>query len=304
MSEKICAVIITYFPELNSLRKLLQRLRGQVSQVVIVDNSNQGYSEDAFVDFEAFVIVIHNHGNDGIATAQNQGIIWAKKHFFTHVLLLDQDSLPETHMVRELLRLEKRKLAQGIPVAAVGPNVLDRLTHIAEPLVQIKKLWVEKKYCDKVATCRKVDYLISSGCLIRFEALAAIGLMDERFFIDLVDVEWSLRSRKEGFHLYVACLAELYHTIGIKKKVFRRQKITSHQPERLYYQYRNFLILARRTKVSPFGWFSYHFFRYLLPRLLVFCLFVGPRLKNTNMIARGLYDGIMGVNGKYKKTRK
>ena len=303
MSEKICAVIITYFPELHLIRKLLQRLRGQVSQVVIVDNSEQNYSQDFLCDFETFVVVLHNQENDGIATAQNQGIIWAKKHLFTHVLLLDQDSLPGTHMVQELVRVEKSKLSEGIPVAAVGPNVLDRLTHTPEPLVQIEKLWVTKKYCNQLTICRKVDCLISSGCLIRLEALSTIGLMDDRFFIDLVDVEWSLRSRKEGFHLYVACLAKLHHTIGIKQKIYRRQKITKHQPERLYYQYRNFILLARRTKISPLGWFSYHFLRHLLPRLLLFCLFVEPRMKNTKMIVTGLYDGIMGINGKYKSRK-
>jgi rhamnosyltransferase len=300
MSEQICAVIITYFPELHSLRKLLQRLKGQVSQVVIIDNSEQSYSQDAFYDFETFVVVVHNHKNNGVAAAQNQGIIWAKNHFFTHVLLLDQDSLPETHMVRELVQVEKSRLSQGMPVAAVGPNILDRLTHIPEPLVQIKKLWIKKKYCDQLTTCRKVDCLISSGCLIRLAALPSIGFMDETFFIDLVDVEWCLRSKKKGFHLYVACLAELHHAIGTKQKIFRQKNITKHQPERLYYQYRNYLLLARRTKVSPLGWFSYHFLRHLLPRLLLFCLFVEPRMKNTKMIATGLYDGIMGINGKYK----
>lgn len=303
MSEKICAVIIAYFPELYSLRKLLQRLRGQVSQVVIVDNSERSFSQGALFDFETFVVVLRNQKNEGIATAQNQGIRWAKKNFFTHVLLLDQDSLPAMHMVRELLRVEKSNLAQGIPVAAVGPNVVDRLTRISEPLVQIEKLWVTKKYCNQLTTCRKVDCLISSGCLIRLEALSIVGLMDERFFIDLVDVEWSLRSRQKGFHLYVACLAKLHHTIGIKQKMFSRQRITRHQPVRLYYQYRNFLLLACRTKVSPFGWFSYHFLRHLVPRLFLFCLFVRPRIKNAKMIARGVHDGIMGIDGEYNSRK-
>jgi len=303
MSLEICAVIVTYFPKVVFLHKLLQRLRGQVSQVVIVDNSSQGYSQDAFVDFEAFVIVIHNHRNDGIAMAQNQGISWARKHCFSHVLLLDQDSLPAMHMVRELVRVEKRKLSQGISVAAVGANVLDHLTRVPEPLIQIKKLWIKKKKCDQKTTCMKVDSLISSGCLIRLDVLSLIGLMDERFFIDLVDVEWSLRSKKKGFNLYVACLAELHHAIGKKQKIFYRLNITKHQPERLYYQFRNYILLARYTKISPFGWFNYHLFRHLLPRLLLFCLFLNPRGLNAKMIARGLYDGVMGINGKYKSRK-
>jgi len=300
MAEKICAVIITYFPELYFLQKLLQRLKEQVNQVVIIDNSELSYAKDLFSDFETFVFVVHNHKNDGVAAAQNQGIIWAKDHFFTHVLLLDQDSLPGSHMVQELLQVEKNRLSQGAPVAAVGPNILDRLTNTSEPLVKIKKIWIKKKYCAQQTTWRKVDYLISSGCLIRLSALSSIGLMDEAFFIDLVDVEWSLRSREKGFQLYVACSAKLHHAIGTKQKIFCRKNITKHQPERLYYQYRNYILLARRTKVSPLGWFNYHLFRYLGPRLLLFCLFVEPRMENTKMIAKGLYDGIMGINGKCK----
>ena len=40
--------------------------------------------------------------NLGVAAAQNQGIEWAKQQGATHVLLLDQDSLPHPDMVARL----------------------------------------------------------------------------------------------------------------------------------------------------------------------------------------------------------
>ncbi len=304
MSERICAVIVTYFPDVPQLHALVDNLRSQVNQVLVVDNSGE---EHPCPEFQSCVCVevICNSTNRGVATAHNQGIQWAKERFFTHVLLMDQDSLPETDMVAGLLSVEKKLLALGKRVAAVGPTVLDAKTRIAEPLLAVQGGRVLPQQCSETTGYCEVAYLISSGCLIRQQILSETGLMDEGLFIDLVDVEWGLRCRKKGFVQYVSCGVQQFHSIGVKKDIAPGYyTITRHSPLRMYYQYRNFLLIARRYRCSPFGWFFYHLLRRLLPRILLFPLLFSPRLQYIIMICRGVRDGIAGVDGKYNRTDK
>ncbi len=301
MSERVCTVIVTYFPDVPHLHALVDNLRSQVDQVLVVDNSGAEHSCPKFQSC-ACVEVICNSTNRGIATAHNQGIQWAKEHSFTHVLLMDQDSLPEIGMVAGLLSVEKKLLALGKRVAAVGPTVLDAKTRIAEPLLAVKGVRVLPQQCSETREYCEVAYLISSGCLIRQQILSEIGLMDEGLFIDLVDVEWGLRCKRKGFVQYVGCTVQLFHSIGEKNDSMSGYMITTHSPLRLYYQYRNFFLIARRYKCRPFGWFFYQLLRRLLPRILLFPLLFSPRLQYIAMICRGVRDGVAGVDGKYNTT--
>ena len=136
MSERICAVIVTYFPDSTQLQVLVEHLQGQVDQVLVVDNSDADGAKAALEHCRA-VEVVSNRENRGIAVAHNQGIQWAAEHSFTHVLLMDQDSLPEAGMVAELLATEKILLARGKKVAAVGPRILDAKSLSAELLLDV-----------------------------------------------------------------------------------------------------------------------------------------------------------------------
>jgi rhamnosyltransferase len=304
MSERICGVIVTLFPDVTHLHSLVKNLQNQVEQVIIVDNSGGGCLAMEFKGL-SFVEVLINEENLGVAVAHNQGIQWAGERSFSHVFLLDQDSLTETGMVDTLLSAEKQLLFLGMQVAAVGPVVLDSKSRVAEPLIKVEGLRVKRQQCSQLLVdyC-EVAYLISSGCLIRLEILSEIGLMDEGLFIDLVDVEWGLRCRRKGFVQYVCCTVQLSHTIGAKEDIASGYTITKHSPLRLYYQYRNFLLIARRYKCRPFGWFFYQLMRRLLPRIFLFPLLVSPRLQNIVMICRGVRDGFAGVDGKYNTTGK
>jgi len=303
MSERICAIIVTLSPDIAHLRSLIDNLQNQVEQIVVVDNSAGDVTGSEFHGLP-FVEVLLNAENLGVAVAHNQGIRWAEKHFFSHVLLLDQDSMTTSGMVDALLSVEKELCSRGVRVGAVGPVVLDAKSRVAEPLIRVKGLRGMAQSCRQSANFCEVAYLISSGCLIRLEHIAQIGPMDGGLFVDLVDVEWGLRSRQKGFALYVACAAQLYHTIGKKKSFVLGYALTGHVPLRLYYQSRNFFLLARRFRCQPPGWFCYHLIRRLLPRVIIFSLLVAPRFENIGMIAKGICDGLSGIDGKYKGCEK
>ncbi|MDH3347007.1 MAG: glycosyltransferase family 2 protein [Desulfobulbaceae bacterium] len=298
---KVCAVIVTFYPDITRLIGLLDVIGPQVDSIVIIDNTS---SESALVRECAnrceSTTYIGTEGNIGIAAAHNRGVEFAQSlSFITHVLLLDQDSTPACDMVECLVRSDNNLRSQGKLVGAVGPQAVNLQTGLPEPLLKKKGWWITKQRCRQGSDSEVYEalYLISSGSLISLDVLAQIGPMDESFFIDLVDVEWGFRSRSKGYLLFVVCAARMTHSVGDKGNLsvipFR---ITRHGPERLYYQWRNYFLLVRKRYVF-IGWSLYYLVRHLVPRFFIFALVSPPRLLNTKMMLLGIMHGVERKKG-------
>ena len=98
MDKCICAVIVTYQPNLPVFQQLIQRIRQQVSAIAVVDNTSWPGPE-AVLTVIGESVYIPMGGNKGVAGAFNAGIDWAKGRGCSHVLLMDQDSLPCEMMI-------------------------------------------------------------------------------------------------------------------------------------------------------------------------------------------------------------
>lgn len=180
MRKDVCAVVVTFNPEISDVETLIGRVAGQVGMVVIVDNgsSNAG----ALSNFPGRLIELGS--NTGVATAQNIGIRYALERDYRFVILFDHDSLPMPDMIEKLVAAHEELTAQGVRVAAVGPNYTERNGGvIQEPS---RRTGLAKK-----------DMIISSGALFSVEALRDVGLMREDLFIDYVDTEWCMRARRK-----------------------------------------------------------------------------------------------------------
>ncbi|MBK6958187.1 MAG: glycosyltransferase [Nitrosomonas sp.] len=78
--SSICAVVVTYHPDLVELENLLLALTKQVTVTVIVDN---GSSKDSVNWIEAHqqenIVFLSLSDNFGVAEAHNHAIRWAQK---------------------------------------------------------------------------------------------------------------------------------------------------------------------------------------------------------------------------------
>lgn len=298
--ERVGAVIVTYFPRPAPLRALLDAVSPQVERVVVVDNTPDAQTSadlGRFASDRCDVIV--NGDNLGLAAAQNLGIGRARERGCDHVLLLDQDSLPAAQMV-ERLRLALRRLqSTGARVGAVGPRWRDRHSGHDAPFVRIGLGRLYKLHCgegtDEPIEC---DTLVASGCLIPLASLDAIGPMDDRLFIDQVDVEWGLRAQARGYRLYGVCDAVLLHGIGeaaVRVWFAQGRRVPVHSPVRDYYLIRN-IVAVFFLRRAPWRWRLLQAVR--LPGLvLVLITQMPPRLQRLRLIARGLVDALRGRLG-------
>lgn len=295
---RIAAVIVTYFPPADRVRTLLDATLPQVDCAVVVDNTPQPVPAlDALQSDRCDVI--RNGSNVGLAAAQNQGIRAARTRGCDHVLLLDDDSLPDVRMVAALARALAALRAQGIAVAAVGPRWHDRHTGRDAPFVRLGFGRMRSIGCAAGSdACVECDTLVSSGCLIPLASLDAIGPMDEALFIDQVDVEWGIRAQARGYRLFGACDAVLYHGIGVRSVrpwFARARSVPVHAPVRDYYLVRN-TVAVFFTRRAPWRWRLLQAVR--LPALILVMLTqMPPRRERARYIGRALVDALRGRLG-------
>ncbi|MBA4422642.1 MAG: glycosyltransferase family 2 protein [Syntrophus sp. (in: bacteria)] len=299
-AHKICAIVVSYFPDVETLHRLLTAILPQVDALVVVDNGTSDAVFDGFcahVESDKVFILKHSR-NIGLAAAFNRGIAWARKNGFSHVLLLDQDSEPAQGMVGALIQAFAASSA-GRKIAAVGPRFHDTREDRYAPFVRIgfpvsRKMFSSGK--DGLVDC---DFLISSGSLIPLAALDDIGAMDEGLFIDNIDLEWSFRALAKGYTLIGVCTTTMHHRLGHGRRrlPFGLGHIVVHDPIRLYYIMRNRLLLYR-LQYTPAVWISQDVPRVAV-KFLLFSLLVHPRLRNVRFMLAGLRDGLLGRRGPF-----
>jgi len=218
--SRVCAVVLTYQPNVSSLVALLQRIVPQVDAVFLVDNGSSATIRAALAAaLRAFpsVRTLMLEDNVGVGAGHNRGISLALKEGFAFVVILDQDSTPAADMIAQLRHGYETASRGGMRVAGVGPRFVQKLTGSEAPFIQLGLLRFKKVSCrSAVSGLVRADFMISSGSLIPQEAFREVGLMREDLFIDQVDTEWFLRARKQGWRMYGVCAASMEHALGDK----------------------------------------------------------------------------------------
>jgi GT2 family glycosyltransferase len=101
------------------------------------------------------------------------------------------------------------------------------------------------------ATATDCDFVSSCGCLIRRGVMDALGGFDGSFFTSHGDVDLCLRAKRLGYAVRYEPAAVIRHRVA---------RGGTRTPERVYYGYRNKLILLRRhvpRRWRPLVWTLY-----------------------------------------------
>jgi rhamnosyltransferase len=294
----IAAIVVLYYPDRLTTARLLSSLEGQVDTVIAVDNT-PGISETMPLLFQEYcgpVEYIPLGSNNGIAEAQNIGIMESIRAGFTHVLLLDQDSNPSVGMVRRLLDAERMLQSKGEMVAVVAPQIIDEKTGVRPSAVAYK--WF--RACEIYSKPGAVDpirseNLICSGSLIQTRVFNDIGLMRSDMFIDGVDTEWMLRSQNAGYSSYCIPDAVMIHNLGDGAILILNKKLYVYSSVRNYYRVRNEVYLAG---LKTMGWQWRAYALSLIPfHVIMYAAIANNRCEAIRLIIKGIVDGVFGRLG-------
>jgi rhamnosyltransferase len=285
MKSSVCAVIVTYHPDLN-LKRALALLQPQVQWIVLVDNHSTrdelAWIRVIAVEHEAHLI--ENSENYGIGTALNQGVRWAsEKEGCEFVLFFDQDSYVSPEFVAESIATYEIG-SEKMRIVATTPRIVNRESGKSEPPVTFGGRMLVAQ---------------TSGSLMPIAQFSGGNMYREDLFIDYVDYEYCLRMVSAGWDLAYCPTAVLYHQPGniIYKRLLGRTIATyNYSGLRQYYLLRNGLWTVWKYR-SISSWSRYEASRILTGFARV--LLLEPnRWTNTKMWTLALADLLRGRLGK------
>ena len=290
----VCAIIVTYYPDLEKLDVLLSALAEQTSAIIIVDNHSKRELQVYVNAHWESVLLLPLQRNVGVAAAQNRGIEAAIDRGYEYVLLMDQDSVPSQHMVSILHEAHNSLRRSGRNVSGVGPAYINPISE-KEPhffvsgIFGYKRLWCSQHSPERYL---RLECLISSGSLLETSAIQRIGYMEEGLFIDHVDTEWFLRAKSLGYDAYGICAASMEHTLGAAAKkywFFGFHSTIIHPPFRYYFMFRNSAALYKRSYI-PVKWKIFDFIM-RAKTVLILLLLSGDAWQHVGYIKAGILDG-------------
>ncbi|HVY08679.1 MAG TPA: glycosyltransferase family 2 protein [Mycobacteriales bacterium] len=130
------------------------------------------------------------------------------------VLLLNPDAWPEPGAISRLVACAARHPR----AAAVAPKLLrpdDRLEASAWPFPSLRVTFASALRRDRAIwphdAERRVDWAVGAALLIRREALAEIGGLDESLFMYAEDLEWCWRAHDRGWEVWFTPDAVVRH---------------------------------------------------------------------------------------------
>ena len=272
---KIGAVIVLYAPEQDKIEETVGALNNQVDEICLIDNSSSTHSS-WFLN-RRNLKYIYLGKNKGIAFAQNVGIRELQNLSCDYILFSDQDSKAMPTLVDSLLKVHSQLSQEGINVATVGTVAINERTGKKYPF---RHKVFQNLVLDNTSII-EVDYVRNSMSLTSSEVLNIVGFMDNSLFIDGVDSEWCWRARVKGYRTFISEDSIIYHCLGKDDRRLLTKEITIPSPNRLFYQYRNFLWLLHRGYV-PLRWKLKNFAKYLIkiPYYSLFCSPGGAYFRN------------------------
>jgi GT2 family glycosyltransferase len=249
----------------------LLAMEGEPFEILVVDNGSRDGSVEYLRDRFPQVEIIANGRNLGFAAGCNIGIRQGLAEGADYVLLVNNDTIVDSSLLRELVAEAERNRQAGI----VSPKI-----YYFEPNDAI--WWVggtysrwtglplhidlKKKDTGKHDSPRNLDWATGCVMLLRSEALRAAGLFDEPIFAYSEDVDLSLRMRKAGYTVRYAPAAKAWH--WHREGIEYNKNVGEHV--RSFMVMRNLLWLMHKH-AKTYHWITFVpvFAGYYLPKMML-----------------------------------
>jgi len=189
-------------------------------RLIVVDNGSDDGSVAYLASRFPQAVIISLPANVGFAAACNQAIRQAlQAPDCDFVLLLNNDATLSPSALSELVRAAQRHPEAGI----FGPKI-----YYQDPPRRIWYAGARRRRGVLAAADtgrgqmdqgqfsreRRVDYVFGAAMLMRRSVFDRIGLLDERYFLYLEDLDFCLRAQAAGFALWFVPEATAWHSVS------------------------------------------------------------------------------------------
>lgn len=246
MSTPRVSLAIVSYNTRDLLLKCLESVFGSVDagdvEVIVVDNGSTDDSSEAVLARYPRTDVVQTGKNRGFAAAANVALARARG---AYVVLLNSDTEIRRDSLSVMARFLDEHPEAGVvgprlvyedgttqPSADFAPNLMTEFLH----LFRVKRLLPGENVRQAVApvlrkasgktvgtyfeaysadlTPREVDCVSGACLMIRRGTLDAAGLLDERFFMYMEDMDWCLRAKSAGAKVFYLPEVEVVHHVG------------------------------------------------------------------------------------------
>ncbi len=212
------SIVIVSFNARADLARCLESLHqappAHTHEIIVVDNASTDGSADAARQW-AGVRVIDAGANLGFSRGNNVGI---RASSGTNILLLNSDTIVPPGAVDALVSA----LDAHPHVAVVGPRLVNgegqaelSFGKMVGPLNQIRQQQIARGDVESYTRVEHYPDWVTGACLLVRRADAeAVGLLDERFFMYLEDVDFCAAIRARGRQILFAPGVQVTHLKG------------------------------------------------------------------------------------------
>lgn len=262
---------------------------------VIVDN-NSGDSSVQYIHekYPHYTILIQDT-NGGYAAGNNVGIKYAVKKGADYILIINPDTIVTKGFLFNLVKCFEHAPNIGIATGKsfnMGTNEIYTTGGILNNIL-LKVSPLSKNVIDNI---QAVTFI--SGCvmLIRKDVFSTVGYFDEKYFMYMEDIDYSMRVGN-NYSLMYQPRSLFYHKNG------GGVSLNDQTPFYLYYSTRNRCILysQRYALFAPYVYFITLLIVGIKTLLLIKSTILSPSMKNVKQLKamyHGFYDGILNRSGR------
>jgi rhamnosyltransferase len=292
--KRFGVIFVLYHPTGEFLQNLA-RTRAVCQNLVAVDNSPKADSRLHACLREQGIHVIFNHNKGGLAGAYNRGAEVLLALQSDVIFLMDQDSEIEPSF---FIRMMDACEDLGTDTFLMGPKIyevnLKKCMAVFQPGKPLpKRLHIDDQFEGLFPSL----CIISSGSAISASAYHKLGAFREDYFIEYIDIEYSLRAVSRNVPVYMNAAVTMRQTTG---QIERHGKgfTTNHLAWRRYYGARN-AVHCLYTHRATWG---LHWVSAVLAMHQAICVLRYEREKTRKITAIlcGYVDGLLGLLGTFE----
>lgn len=213
---------------LESIKKL-SRDNYDLLNIIVDNGSKENFRLEEFSLKNEKIKIIRSDKNLGFAGGNNVGIKYALDQGASYVLLLNNDTVLDKNLIKELLKAVQSTDQVGIAVPKIyfakgfeyhkdkyKEEDLGKVIWYAGGNMDWKNVIGYHRGVDEVDhgqfdVAEETDFATGCCMLVRKEAFEKIGLLDEKYFLYYEDSDFSQRIKNAGYKIVYDPKAMLWH---------------------------------------------------------------------------------------------
>jgi GT2 family glycosyltransferase len=274
--------------------KSLSQVKYDDFKIFLIDNGSKDGSVDVIkseINMPNLRVVSLKH-NYGFTGGNNIGFKIAKEEYNPdHYLLLNNDTIVQDNFLRLMVSSMEKDRSIGIVVPKIffyepsasiyyAGGYLNLISGLGEHY-----FWKKDDVPAKTNISKEVSFANGCSMLIKKEVVDLVGLLDDDFFANIEDVDYSYRVTKAGYKIFYEHGAVLWHREGFVSKKNVGQWF------RIYLSTRNIILFQRKHASMPLymlflAYFSIRWILYMEVKL-----FLKRDFKSCKSLFYGIVDG-------------